>query len=202
MKRLITSLALATLLFAPTAQAAELPQKYDVPAGCVTQDCITQTLINALIELIQKLTEQIATQNAILTTPAPAPVVVVPPAPQFLGAVEPEPQVQKDLIVNSECREDNVQRTYCNIYVYSLEDGKMKHGHLVTLTADDQGTFSSEGKANTNTQTTHYAGYPKPSAKGSVAGTFFQYTPEAVGPRVLTITANGVTTSVTVNGQR
>lgn len=134
-------------------------------------------VINQLNQKIDNLTNQLQTQNT------PAPVV----------------EVQKSIKFNSgygECL-DNIHGRFCDISVSYLENGKTIRGAFITVSADDQGIFTFDNtRASIVTGMTSQNG----DGRGNISA-YFVYWPKAKGNRVVTVTVNGVTSSVITQGQ-
>jgi len=185
--------ALATQIGASEEQAV-------LETGAPTVPIVSpaQQQIDVLLQQIAILQAQLANQAQLQQT--------IQEQNQMLGQIQanttPEPQpsapdVKKELSVSVNGCNANQNGIYCAVQASYQEDGVEKPGILVTISSDDQGTFNSEGKANTNVQVTHWVNH----IAGTRALAIFEYIPSATSSRMLTVTANGLTATTASPGQ-
>jgi len=161
----------------------------------------TQQQLDALLRQVALLQQQLSAQAQIQQT-----LLQIQQNTQTIRQntnpppVSPQPliqEVKKELTVRVDNCRANQNGVYCSVYVDYLENGTGVPGMLVTITADDQGTFNSEGKENTNVQLTHSMNF----INGKKVLAWFQYMPAATSTRTLTATANGLLATTTSAGQ-
>jgi len=105
------------------------------------------------------------------------------------------PEIKKEIEFNVWTGE-NKEFRFHRIYIYYLENGDKKANIKVDISSDDNGTFNNNGDGNVKSALTRNGidSHGRP-------GTIFEYLPEKIGDRTLTISANGIEKIITVKGK-
>jgi peptidoglycan hydrolase-like protein with peptidoglycan-binding domain len=117
---------------------------------------------------------------------------------QVLGSInkQPEqmttPEIKKEIVVElGDSLYNDATGVYDNFVVSYLEDGRVVKGIEVTFSADDTGVFNLNAKRGTTGVTR--------DLDGKIHA---QYMPKNTGVRTITLTANGVSTTIKLPGQK
>ena len=187
-----------TLLIVATQLLSAISASPNIPASFRDN---AVTVANYAIEVAEAELAKASAPAPVEEAPAPAPT----PLPSFSGIKEPipapqpapMPEVKKELTLTMGGSFKNANGRFYDIYAYYTENGEQVKGVSVTISSDDDGYFTHNGKA----------GNPLVGATASNTGTkgdigaTYQYIPKATGERTITATANGITATLNLPGQ-
>ena len=151
------------------------------------------TAIQVANQAIDEANKQLATQSIPQSTsqstvqPISSATIQQITQPTFGATQITMPDIKKEVQVDTEATMVNVNGTYVNLFAFYREDGKALSDVPVTLTSDDGVSMSVNTGPN---------GY-----KHGEPAAFIQYRPLKAGNRSITLTANGVSKTITVRGQ-